>query len=96
MGGVVGWVAHEILVSAQGPLVFGIWVWGLGVWGLGLTIVRLRFHHPRYSECHFPLSDFLYSPEVIIILDDGVSDLNAVHAPVPEGLIIIIGWYILR
>ena len=27
-----GWVvvAHEILVSAQGPLVFGIWVWGLG------------------------------------------------------------------
>ena len=59
-------------------------------------IVRLRFHHPEYSECHFPLSDFLYSPEVIIILDDGVSDLNAVHAPVPEGLIIIIGWYILR
>ena len=37
-GGVVGWVAHKILVSAQGPLVFGIWVWGLGVWGLGLTI----------------------------------------------------------
>ena len=32
-------VAHKILVSAQGPLVFGIWVWGLGVWGLGLTIV---------------------------------------------------------
>ena len=31
-------VAHKILVSAQGPLVFGIWVWGLGVWGLGLTI----------------------------------------------------------
>ena len=32
-------VAHKILVSAQCPLVFGIWVWGLGVWGLGLTIV---------------------------------------------------------
>ena len=35
-GGVV--VAHEILVSAQGPLVLGFWVWGLGVWGQGLTI----------------------------------------------------------
>ena len=42
MLGVVGWdggvVAHEILVSAQGPLVLGFWVWGFGVWGLGLTI----------------------------------------------------------
>ena len=28
-----GWVAHEILVSAQGPLVFGFLV--LGFWGLG-------------------------------------------------------------
>jgi len=36
-GGGGGVVAHKILVSAQGPLVFGIWVWGLGVWGLGLT-----------------------------------------------------------
>ena len=33
-------VAYEILVSAQGPLVFGFWVWGLGVRGLGLTILR--------------------------------------------------------
>ena len=32
-------VAHEILVSAQGPLVLVFWVWGFGVWGLGLTIV---------------------------------------------------------
>ena len=31
-------VAHEILVSAQGPFL-GFWVWGLGVWGLGLTII---------------------------------------------------------
>ena len=31
-------VAHEILVSAQGPLVLGFWVWGLGVRGQGLTI----------------------------------------------------------
>ena len=30
------WVAHEILVSAQGPLVLGFGVLGLGVWGLGL------------------------------------------------------------
>ena len=29
-GGVVV-VAHEILVSAQGALVFGIWVWGFGL-----------------------------------------------------------------
>ena len=36
----MGWgglVAHEILVSAQGPFL-GFWVWGFGVWGLGLTI----------------------------------------------------------
>ena len=33
-----GVVAHEILVSAQGPLVLGFWVLGLSVWGLGLTI----------------------------------------------------------
>ena len=34
-GGVVGWlggvVAHEFLVSAQGPLVLGLWVFGF--WG---------------------------------------------------------------
>ena len=31
-------VAHEILVSAQGPLVLGFWVfgfWGFGAKGLG-------------------------------------------------------------
>ena len=28
---------HEILVSAQGPLVLGFWVFGLRVWGQGLT-----------------------------------------------------------
>ena len=31
-------VAHESLVSAQGPLVLGFWVLGLRVWGQGLTI----------------------------------------------------------
>ena len=31
-----GVVAHEILVSAQGPFL-GFWVWAFGVWGLGLT-----------------------------------------------------------
>ena len=30
-------MAHEILVSAQGPL--GFWVLGLRVWGQGLTIM---------------------------------------------------------
>ena len=35
-GGVVGWwVAHEILVSAQGPLVLGFGFSALGLWGLG-------------------------------------------------------------
>ena len=33
-----GVVAHEILVSAQGPLVLGFWVLGLRVWVQGLTI----------------------------------------------------------
>ena len=39
-GGGVGWVAHEILVSAQGPLVLVLGLKGLGlrVWGQGLTI----------------------------------------------------------
>ena len=44
--GGVGWcggvVAHEILVSAKGPLVLGFGVWGLGVWGLGLTINKMK------------------------------------------------------
>ena len=26
----VGWVAHKILESAQGPLVLGFWVFGFG------------------------------------------------------------------
>ena len=39
-GGGGGGVAHEILVSAQGPLVFGFRVWGLRVWGQGLTIAH--------------------------------------------------------
>ena len=34
--GEVGWVAHKILVSAQGPLVL---VLRLRVWGQGLTIL---------------------------------------------------------
>ena len=34
LGGVGWWVAHEILVSAQGPLVLAL---GLRVWGQGLT-----------------------------------------------------------
>ena len=45
-------VAHEILVSAQGPLVLGFWVGGFGVWGLGLTIyglVRIACQSPLIS-----------------------------------------------
>ena len=37
MGWGGGVVAHEILVSAQSPLVLGFWVLGLRVWGQGLT-----------------------------------------------------------
>ena len=43
-------VAHEILVSAQGPLVLGFWVWDFGDWGLGLTIIILTFSP---DEIHF-------------------------------------------
>ena len=42
-----GAVAHEILVSAQGPLVLGFWVWGPRVWGLGLTISDSLFLRNR-------------------------------------------------
>ena len=31
----VGWMAHEILVSAQGPLVLDFGFLALGLWGLG-------------------------------------------------------------
>ena len=31
----IGGVAHEILVSAQGPLVLGLRVWGLGLTTIG-------------------------------------------------------------
>ena len=30
-----GWVAYEILVSAQGPLVLSLGLKGLGLWGIG-------------------------------------------------------------
>ena len=36
-------VVHEILVSAQGPLVLGFLVLGLRVWGLGLTIYYKKY-----------------------------------------------------
>mgnify|MGYP001303834577 CR=1 FL=1 len=38
VGGGWWWVAYSILVSAQGPLVFGFGFGGLRVWGQGLTI----------------------------------------------------------
>ena len=56
LGGVVGCVvAHEILVSAQGPLVLGFWVSGfLGFgakgWGPGLDIVSLSRPSPRQNK----------------------------------------------
>ena len=39
----MGWAAHEILMSAQGPF-WVFWVLGLRVWGQGLTI-RLIHNH---------------------------------------------------
>ena len=45
----------------------------------------------EYDIGHFPPAltgrRSLHSPEVIIILDDGVSNLNAVHTSVSEGLL---------
>ena len=45
-------VTHEILVSAQGPLVLGFGVLGLRVWGQGLTILSLgvKFLMPNPSQ----------------------------------------------
>ena len=43
-------VAHEILVSAQGPSVLGFWVLGLRVWGLGLTINEAIFLFDMYAN----------------------------------------------
>ena len=51
---IVGPLLHdyEILVSAQGPLVFGFRVWGLRVWGQGLTIFKytqpVQWHWFKY------------------------------------------------
>ena len=62
-------MAHKILVSAQGPLVFGIWVWGLGVWGLGLTIIYIL----RWLEV---ITDWLqYSTDVYCIYYEVTSKL---------------------
>ena len=50
-----GVVAHEILVSAQGPLVLSFWVLGQRVWGLGLTIASLyvlESDHEDKSSSH--------------------------------------------
>ena len=45
-----GVVAHEILVSAQGPSVLGFGVLGLRVWGLGLTINEAIFLFDMYAN----------------------------------------------
>ena len=47
--GGVGWgggVAHEILVSAQGPLVLGFGVWGLGP-GLDNFPVHKKYEYEK-------------------------------------------------
>ena len=65
-GGGVGWVAHEILVSAQGPLVLGFWVWGFGVWGLGLTIAFSvgTYNFPFYTGDLEVVSTFFFAGNV--------------------------------
>ena len=42
---VVEWVANEIIVSAQGPLILGFWVLGLRVLGPGLDKNRLQYYN---------------------------------------------------
>ena len=55
MGDGVGWggVAHEILVSAQGPLVLCFGVSGLRVWGQGLTTIDiiLKLNKTKWWKC---------------------------------------------
>ena len=47
---VVGWyVSHEILVSAQGPLVLAFWVWGLGVLSLGLSTYYITWQTEQWQ-----------------------------------------------
>ena len=48
-------VAHEILVSAQGPLVLGFWVWGLRGLGPGLdkSIKKLGKTKGTFRSCVF-------------------------------------------
>ena len=48
-------LAHEILVSAQGPLVLGFWVWGLGVWALARTILSSSSLSPLVTYLAFEL-----------------------------------------
>ena len=60
MVGVVVWcgvVAHEILVSAQDPLVLGFWVLGLRVSGLGLRVEGKENH--EHMELKFLFNFFL-------------------------------------
>ena len=49
----VGWVAHEILVSSQGPLVLGFGFLALGLWGFGAWACQLSF-----IECLMRMSRF--------------------------------------
>ena len=55
-------MAHEILVSAQGPLVLDFWVFG--VWGQGLTIMMDRscVRQPRVDRTVWNTSLSIYAP----------------------------------
>ena len=83
-------VAHEILVSAQGPLVLGFWVWGFGVWGLGLTIIFYVSSGKGWSPRILKVSDSKktrknYPPPKIKLSHPMVAYSILVSAPVPFG-----------
>ena len=48
----MGWVAHEVLVSAQGPLVLGFGFLALELWGLGPGLDNICFR-----KCNGTITD---------------------------------------
>ena len=60
-------VAHEILVSAQGPLVLGFWVWGFGVWGLGLDNKHFEgSYESKFDLCTSVHRNLIFETDIII------------------------------
>ena len=75
-----GVVAHEILVSAQGPLVLGFWVWGLGVRGLGLTKIFDILIHFFHNYLKYTLAKYYVERLTQIIGDTIEQDFKYLEA----------------